>query len=182
MTNGPITTLVSLTKISDRPFDLDGNYLDIDLGPLITHLILSDRIIVKSSSFREVPALVQAFGLPAVLELLGCGLLDFYCHYVYPVDYSLSPRTNPRRASLPPLSFHFGAIEPMGYVHRGLRNIEAAEGLTIAETNELQRAVVATCVDINPLLARRPTEELDHEIGENRGYLGSPSPTLSSRF
>jgi hypothetical protein len=47
--------------------------------PLLTCLLLFDRIIIESPRLQEVPALVNEIGLDAVKLLLKSGAIDFRC-------------------------------------------------------------------------------------------------------
>jgi hypothetical protein len=171
----PNAAIISLTRQSGRPFSTDASHIDVDLGPLIAHLLLSDRIVIKSQAFLEVPALVSAFGLPAVLDLLKSDCVDFYCHYVLVGDMSKGSRSDAAtgwgRGPLPPLSFHFGCVQPMHYLDRGLRRVEQIDGLSIADINVLQGALVSRLVSVDERLDRRALEALQDDVAADRPYL-----------
>lgn len=57
----------------------NGEITGLDLDLLIQRLLLFDGYVLRTTRFKEVPYLVQAFGYDQTLELLTCGLLEIRC-------------------------------------------------------------------------------------------------------
>ena len=56
-----------------------GDIISVDLAGFVLRLILFEKYIVQSVRLREFPQLLQAFGFPAVHELLTSGAINIRC-------------------------------------------------------------------------------------------------------
>lgn len=155
------------------PPHVDGRHITFDLTSLVAHLILSDHVVLRSSAFGEIGAMVRTFGFDATLELLASDALSIYCHYMQVADLSQTVGfgTVHRPEPLPLFSYHFGFTEPQEYVERGLRRIDDIDGLTLGQTMDLKKCAVGKLAVADTQCGRNALDQLAADLTENRGYV-----------
>lgn len=85
----------------------------VDVGALVRRLLLFEHCTIESNRLREVPALVEAFGLGGVRTLLESGAVSIICDALTAGQIgqlAVSERTRDRGGPLPTGSFRLVSI------------------------------------------------------------------------
>lgn len=119
-----------------------GNHIvtAVDIGGLIRRLILFEKAIVKTVRFKDLPALVHAFGESGLRELIKEGLLQFSCESINVVT---DVQTNGLR-HLPHCHFTFGVVQfndTDGQIRKWFSSLRSISGLKNYQRALIEKAI-----------------------------------------
>jgi hypothetical protein len=97
--------LLGSSAIVTTPRDGSEISVALDVGGLIRRLLLFDTYILYSVRLKEIPGLVQCFGLQGTLDLLSSGAMEIRCECA---QYSEGNFNTP---PCPPMTFQFHVLE-----------------------------------------------------------------------
>lgn len=113
---------------------------NVDVGLLVKRLVLFDKVILRSVRFRELPALVKAFGESGLRALIDAGLLQFFCDQLYAVT---DVAKNGVR-SLPQFHFNVGIArlaDPPENLRKEFVALQTISGLKNSQRAAIEEAV-----------------------------------------
>lgn len=121
----------------------------VDAAKLFRHLLLFDRVVIKSHRLREFNVLAGALGLPGLLTLLRSGTVRVLCHTLTMAQTGQSS-IGGRKTPLPNGSYSFRAVTQADrryFLHRCFQNVTPGDTLTYKETKRLKREIANRLVE-----------------------------------
>jgi hypothetical protein len=125
---------------------------EVDISAVIRRILLFDTYIIQSARMREFPALVRAFGLHGLTELLRQKVIQVECDATA-IGQSGQLAILEERAKkglLPRSSFSFSRVQVTDwrkYVHDCLQEVQSGTSLATKEIIKLKREIVGALVD-----------------------------------
>jgi len=130
----------------------DGSKVEVDVGALVSRLILFEHCTLESDHLKEIPSLVAAFGVKGVRALLESGAVSIICDYLGAgnVGQTRDLKVTAARGGILPLSSYRimtisvperledGSYYRSEYVHQALKSVNESRGLTEREIRRLQ--------------------------------------------
>lgn len=105
----------------------NGTISGLDFEGLIERLLLFDGYVMRTSRFKEIPYMLEAFGYDQTLELLKSGLIEIYCDVL---QIGSHQDTELRKLQKPTFSLIWiQAHDWDTYVSKCLREVEVAASL-----------------------------------------------------
>jgi hypothetical protein len=144
----------------------------VDVGTLVRRLILFDKAIVTSVRFKDLPALVQAFGDSGLRLLIQQNLLQFHCESR---TVATDIATNGKR-HLPLSHYSHGIVQLQdtnGQIRKGFANLRTVSGLKNYQRALIEEAVWNSKTQYSDTFGARLLESIDND-------LRTVSPALSA--
>ena len=157
--------LLGSSAIATTPRDGGDVSVALDVGGLIRRLLLFDTYILYSVRLKEIPGLVQWFGLRGTLDLLSSGAMEIRCECA---QYSEGNFNTP---PCPSMTFQFHVLEAHiweQYLIDCLPELRKT-GLVGRQLMDLQTAVVkaVTHSDNRPMFAHDVAPAFEGDILSN---------------
>jgi len=140
---------------------------DVDLDGLVRRLLLFEKYVLVSVRLEEFPILARRLGYEQLRDLLAANLIEIRCECLQLVQTAQSGMFGD--PVLPPLSYQFHWIDAhdrQKYIHDGLQELHAVEGLKHKDVLRLKRAIAESIrqlpPDIKPQLFPSFQNELVH--------------------
>lgn len=110
----------------------DKQKVNIDIGYIIENLLLFNKFIIDSIRLKEIPALVQIFGIEGLNQLFNMGALKIHAR-------SLS--VGQEKGALPKGSYSFSVYKILNHVNSFMSTIDNINFLNKNERNKLKSMI-----------------------------------------
>jgi hypothetical protein len=145
----------------------------VDIGALVTRLLLFDHYILDSVRLGEFPHLVGSFGIDGVERLLGAGCFEIHCdaRTVGQTGQLAVLESRAQQGVLPIGSYSFALIgvpDRKEYLHGCLQEVQKELGVSTKEAIKLKKALMQRIIDPPDSLGHSGMAQMNRDLADNR--------------
>jgi hypothetical protein len=153
------------------PDDIDS--LAIDLGAIVTRLLLFERYVIDSVRLKEIAPLVNTVGIKAVEALLEAGCVEINCdaRTVGQTGQLAVLEERQQRGVLPPRCYSFSLLSVSDreeYLHSCLQEMQPHLDLPLKKVIELKRKLLDRITVVPDALGSATMTQLGQDLANNR--------------
>jgi len=158
--------------------DSGGARVDVDVGALVRRLILFERCTVESIRLIEIPALVAAFGVDGLLELLDSGAVRLICDAMTAgqIGQTAGLRATVKRGAPLPLGSYrltpIGIADRRAFLHSALQEVHKAN-ISFRAVKSLKAALAPRLLDYPSSAVEAGVRDAELEIRQENPVVWS---------